>query len=300
MLLFLVLGLGIIGLGIYAKIHSERMYKLGITKATVVGHSPAVKKIGETEIPCTEVIFEIPVEFGTVSKSVLDNGTYNVGDVVDIYYDAARDTVEFPKNISEKGSMGPYVLMGFGALIVAIILVAGVGSADSGMDSENGRNSYGPELNEEGYSVGFVTMPEDERYYEYYYMPAIADETYAYNVKIYASGVGIVTIFPMESNGKGLNQCFSFYLESEIVKSVVKEGKKYDFEELAGATQNAEVAEGKVEHEYLYYYDGEERVGSGGYGVESEEFDSFARMMKTVVPKSVWRAVKEEIRVYYE
>ena len=112
--LFFIIGLAIVGLGIYAKVHSNRMNKLGITNATVLAHQPAVKKIGQTEIPCTEVTLEIPVEFGAVNKTVLDNGTYNVGDVVGIYYDAEKDYVEFPKNISEKGSMGPHVLMGCG------------------------------------------------------------------------------------------------------------------------------------------------------------------------------------------
>lgn len=441
--LFFIIGLAIIGLGIYAKVHSNRMYKLGITKATVVEHQPAVKKIGETEVPCTQVTLEIPVEFGAVSKTVLDNGTYSVGDVVDIYYDPEKDTVEFPKNISEKGSAGPYILMGFGAMISMLILFAelaknsaaisagftivmsyflafalifgggflafirpmrrkremvncrtvpgrladyyrdshgrgactykpiyefydngvlmriegeqsssgsrnrqigrevtivindrtgekyclddvggirnvalicmafGVlvlllinvkdfnGAGDSGSQSID-RSGYELELNEQGYSVGSITMPEDERYYEYYYMPASAEETYAYNVKLYDYGVGVVTIFPMESNGKGLNQSFAFYMEYEDLKPIIKAGKEYDFEELAGATQDPDTAQGNVDYEYLYYYDGKNREGSGGYGVDSEIFDTLAEYIKAAVPKNVWRAVKEEMRQYYE
>ena len=163
--LFFTIGLAIIGLGVFAKVHSSRMYKLGITKAKVLGYQPTVKKIGETEIPCTQVMFEIPVEFGAVTKTVLDNGTYNVGDIVDIYYDPERDTVEFPKNISAKGSGGPYILMGFGALICLLIVFAeflsGVSDEDGGDTSDIGRSGYELELNEDGYSVGFVNMPED-------------------------------------------------------------------------------------------------------------------------------------------
>ncbi len=441
--LFFVIGLAIIGLGIYAKVHSNRMYKLGITKAKVLAHQPAVKKIGETEIPCTQVTLEIPVEFGAVSKTVLDNGTYSVGDVVDIYYDPAKDTVEFPKNISEKGSKGPYILMAFGAMIsllvffaewsekseavrggfttvlsylvvfalifggaflaiirpmrrkkelaecrkvpgklvdyyrdshgrgrgesiykpiyefydkgetvriegeqssngsrnrqigrevtivindrtgeryclddvdgirkvaficmafgvLVLIVLISKGGVSSNTDSVIGRSGYDLELNEEGYSRGFVSMPEDERYYEYYYTPASEDETYAYNVKLYDYGVGVVTIFPMESNGKGLNQSFAFYLEYENLKPVIAAGKEYDFAELAGKTQDPDIAQGNVDHEYLYYYDGKEREGSGGYGVESENFDSMATLIKAAVPRNVWEAVKDEIRKYYD
>ncbi len=442
--LFFIIGLVIVGLGIYAKVHSNRMYKLGITKATVVGHQPAVKKIGQTEISCTQVTLEIPVEFGAVSKTVLDNGTYSVGDVVDIYYDPEQDTVEFPKNISEKGSKGPYVLMGFGVMISLLVLFAELAKSSvaisdgfttflsyfvalalilggaflaiirpmrrkkemvncrtvsgklveyyrdshgrnrrestyrpiyefydngelvriEGEQSSNGsrnrqigrevtivindrtgekyclddmagirkvaliclvfgvvvlfiligkdfggdrgdalnigQSGYDLKLNEAGYSIGSITMPEDERYYEYYYMPASEDETYAYNVKLYDYGVGVVKIFPMESNGKGLNQSFAFYLEYEDLKPIIKAGKEHDFEELAGATQNPDTAQGNVDYEYLYYYDGKNREGSGGYGVESEDFDGVAEKIKAAVPKSVWSAVKEEIRKYYD
>ncbi|MBQ7919742.1 MAG: hypothetical protein IJ324_07375 [Lachnospiraceae bacterium] len=442
--LFFIIGLAVVGLGIYAKVHSNRMYKLGITKATVVGHQPAVKKIGQTEIPCTQVTLEIPVEFGAVNKTVLDNSTYNVGDVVDIYYDSEKDYVEFPKNISEKGSKGPYVLMAFGAMISLLVLFAELSKSsaaisegftmilsyfvvfalilggaflaiirpmrrkkemvncrmvsgklvdyyrdshgrnrgestykpiyefydngetvriegeqsssgsrnrqigrevtivindktgeryclddmagirkvaflclafgvvvlfilvskgfdgNSGEELNIGRSGYDLELNEAGYSIGSITMPEDERYYEYYYMPASEEETYAYNVKLYDYGVGVVTIFPMESNGKGLNQSFAFYMEYEDLKPIIKAGKEYDFEELAGATQNPDTAQGKVEYEYLYYYDGKNREGSGGYGVDSETFDTLAEYIKAAVPKNVWRAVKEEMRQYYE
>ncbi len=442
MFLFFILGLGIIGLGVYAKVHSNRMNKLGIIKAKVLAHQPTVKKIGQTEIPCTQVTLEIPVEFGAVTKTVLDNGKYNVGDVVDIYYDAEKDFVEFPKNISEQGSMGPYVLMGFGAMISLLVLFAelserseiirsgfttalsyfvalalilggaflaiirpmrrkkelincrtvsgklvdyrsekhrrrervyrpiyefndngelvriegeqssngsrnrqigrevtivindrtgekyclddvagirkvalicmvfgvvvlfiligkGVGTGHNGAPGI-GRSGYDLELNEKGYSIGSITMPEDERYYEYYYMPASEDETYAYNVTLYDYGVGVVTIFPMESNGKGLNQSFAFYLEYEDLKPIIKDGKEYDFEDLAGTTQNPDTAQGNEDYQYLYYYDGKECEGSGGYGVDSEEFDRVAEHIKAAVPKNVWSAVKDEIKKYYD
>lgn len=244
MIIFFILGLVIIGLGVYAKVHSDRMNKLCITKATVLAHQPAVKKIGQ---------MEIPVEFGAMIS----------------------------------------------LLVLFILIGKGVGMGHN-REPGIGRSGYDLELNEKGYSIGSITMPEDERYYEYYYVPASEDETYAYNVTLYDYGVGVVTIFPMESNGKGLNQSFAFYMEYEDLKSVIKDGKEYDFEELAGTTQNPDTAQGNVDYQYLYYYDGKEHEGSGGYGVDSETFDSVVEHIKAAVPKNVWSAVKEEIKKYYE
>ena len=210
---------------------------------------------------------------------------------------------EFPKNISHKDSMEPYAVMGFGALIcVLIVMTSGIDSdgEDGGRGVDDVKYTSELMLNEDGYSMDYVMLPEDERYYEYYYVPADKDETYTYNVKIYDYGIGVVTIFPNESTGKVFNQVFSFYLKYDNLEPLIKDRKIYDFAEVAGVTENSETAEGTVDYEYLYYYDGDERIGSGGYGVESEDFDIIVEHIKAAVPQGVWRAMKDEMRRYYE
>ncbi len=453
-LLFLVLGLVLIGLGIYAKVHSKRMNQLGITHAVVKDCQPAVKRIGQKEIPCTQVTFEISTVHGVVNKTILDNGKYNVGDAIDIFYDYEKDYIELPKNISPQNSKGPYLIMVFGAAISILILFLEIGKRSAtvndalmtflsyllafaligggvflsivrpmrrkrdmincrtvqgtqvdfirerhGSKRKGYRKVYKPiyEFNDNGevvriegemgdstsrfrqigrvvtivindesgdkycledmagirkdagvitafgvlvlalligrdgfglfgasdssreqvvnhsdkgnvielsiqngYSTEAVEMPEDERYCEYYYMPARKEGIYTYVIKIYEYGIGEVTIFPNESNGKGLNQIFSFYMEYEDLKPIIKARKTYDFTELAGDVKKGELADKTRDYEYLYYYNGRERVGSGGYGVFEEDFDEIAGYMKAAVPKVVWDAIEDEMDRYYK
>lgn len=437
MIFFFFIGLAIIGLGIFAKKHSNNMYKLGITYARVQDCQPATKTFGEMEIPCTQLTLEVPTAYGVVCKTVLDNGNYQVGDTVEIFYDATTDKIEFRKNVSEKGNKGPYILMAFGAFICLILLMTGLGSIfptvsytmtqilsyfvalalllgglylgilkpqrrkramsdchtvpGVQVDYKRNRDMYTPiyefyhngemlriegessnngsryrnkgrrvtivindvtgekyclddvsgiqktaiiltlfgavvlailvardffgyfggstfpsassvqlTLNENGYSTEHPEMPKDEEYCEYYYTPASTNDSFAYNIRVYQCGVGVVTIFPMESQGKGIQQIYSFYTDSAALKQITKAGRNYDFDQLAESKTSSSEGEGNLDHEYLYYYDGSERIGSGGYGVKGDDFDAMAESLKTAVPQEVWDAVKKEIWGYYE
>ncbi len=469
-LLFFVLGLALIGLGIYAKVHSKRMNQLGITRAVVTDCQPAVKRIGQKEIPCTQVTFEIATVHGVVNKTIMDNGKYSIGDTVELFYDYEKDYIEFPKNISPEGSKGPYLIIAFGAAISCLVAFLEIGKRSAAVNDalmtflsyfstfaligsgiylsvikpmrrkramihcrtvqgtqvdfikekhgskrkgyrvvykpiyefvdrgevvriegelgdstsrfrqigrvvtivindENGEkycledmagirkvagfitvvgvlvlvilfggdgfglfggdgfgmlggDGFGlfggaDNLSEKvvnisdrgsvielkmhnGYSTEAVELSDDERYCEYYYMPAEKEKTYTYTIKIYEYGVGEVVIFPNESNGKGLNQTFSFYMEYEDLKPILNARKTYDFSELAGEVKKGEAADKSKNYEYLYSYDGKERIGSGGYGVYTEEFAKVAGDMKAAVPDVVWKAIEDEIARYYE
>lgn len=126
MILFFIIGLVFIGLGIFAKVHSNRMYKLGLKSAMVLDCQPKTKTIGTKEVPCSEVTLEFYTCQGTIQKTIIDNGKYFVGDTISIYYDPDKDRVELPKNISKQDDKGPYMVMAFGFMISALCVLVAV------------------------------------------------------------------------------------------------------------------------------------------------------------------------------
>ncbi|MBQ9765387.1 MAG: hypothetical protein IJW18_04255 [Lachnospiraceae bacterium] len=448
MILFFAIGLLLMGLGVYAKVHSYRMDKLGLTKAKVIDCKKTTKKLGSLDIPCCELTLEIKIDGGgPVQRSVKHDTSYSIGDEVDIYYDSASDKIEFPKNISPKDSKGPYILIGFGAFICLLLgmselakhsdemnrafmqglatfvaealafggLYLGIirpakrkkamsfcrkvpgklvdyrrkGSRSEGYTYEpiyefyyNGEvlridgemSSSGSKfrrigkevtivINEETgekyclddvagikksaimcmiigfallvvlpfidfgqataedtvntvsgdsllkgvelefiegkeYSNAFLDMPEDESFSEYYHVSTEEMERYTYNIKVYdGCGVGVVTIFPNRTTGKGFHQMYSFYVDEEKLEAVVQDAKDYEFDSLA---VDSLVSGDKTElHEYLYRYDGTERLGSGGYGVKASLFHGVAQNIIDAVPDNVWEAIEDEMDRYY-
>lgn len=444
MILFFIIGLAIIGLGSYAMVHGRRMNKLGKTYATVSTCVESSLNIMSQELPCYEVTFAIPTDYGVTYKSIKDEHKYNVGDTVEIFYDAEKDSVEFAKNVAPKDNKGPLILIAFGELWCAIILAAAraerspafsekfmlffsyalaivfiiVGayvaiiqparrkrnmsdchtvpgklidfrrerSDDSyvyrpvygfyhdyqdmsieGKVAGNGRKYrqigrkvtivindatdeiYCLEDSNDGKKIGFIfliigvlllgflvardfggyfggsetqknsgkndvsssaavklnlngdgyatkapNMSSEEEFSEYYFIPYNESENYGYNIKIYHSGVGVVLIFPTESQSKGFQQAFAFYVDENKLETVVKDTKDYNF-----ADFSIEKADGADNH-YLYYYDGSEHVGSGGWGEGSRLYDSVTGHIKECVPDKVWNAINQEIKKYYE
>ena len=302
MLFFFLIGLAIIALGIFALKHSKRMHNLGVTYAVVQDCIPSSQSLGSIQVPCNRLILEVPTAYGVAIKEAYDDCSYQPGDTVKIFYNSTEDTIELCKNVSAQGNKGPYLIIGFGALICAIILFSGIGffrALDSDSSNTSGKTMSLP-LNEDGYSTTHIDMPEDEKYCEYYYVPASTNDSFAYNIRIYHCGVGTVTIFPMESQGKGIQQFYSFYPESSDLKQIKKASKDYDFDQLAESKTASSEGEGILDHEYLYYYNGKDRIGSGGYGVKGDNFDTVTELLKNTVPQEVWDAVKKEIWGYYE
>lgn len=172
-------------------------------------------------------------------------------------------------------------------------------SNDNGNININTESEYTLDINKDGYSTESLDMDKDERYSEYSYYPEGSEKNYAYNIKIYHCGIGEVTIFPTETTGKGLNQFFTFYVEYKDLKTVIDNAKEYEFEQLVSDTPVKENAETDCK-EYVYYYDGSERIGSGGYGEKTSIFKSVTKNIKNCVPDKVWEAVDKEIEKYYQ
>ncbi len=201
-------------------------------------------------------------------------------------------------NLTRAGFV-PYFIIGI-SVIICLLAVwmqslgsdRGVNSSDrSGRDS---RNKVELELIQSGYSNKSVDMSTSEKYSEYFYMPDEGENAYAYNVKIYHSGVGVVTIFPLETTGKAFNQVYSFYVEEDALQVAVEDTEKYRFQDLS-----TEKSGEKVNY-YLYYYDGTSREGAGGYITPSALYKKIATHIEDCVPSAVWTAIESEILRYYE
>ena len=443
MVLFFIIGLAIIGLGIYVFFHGRKLDRLGKVNATVSNCVESSLQIMSQSIPCYEVTFEIPTSYGVTYKSMKVEKKYEVGDVVQIFYDPEADKVELVQNGSTSNNVGAFILIGFGALICALIvassmaarspefsdkfmtffcyliavvfiiaggyisviqptrrkknmsdchtvpgklidfrrersddsyvyrpiygfyhdyqdmsiegkvagngrkyrqigrkvtivindatdeiycledsndgkklgfifLVAGIlllgflvardfGGFFGGSESQknigkNNVSNVGAELklNSDGYSNKAPNMTGDEAFSEYYFLPFNESKNYGYNIKIYHSGIGAVLIFPTESMSKGFQQTFAFYVDDDELETVVKDTKEYNFADLT-----IEKLDGADNH-YLYYYDGNERVGSGGWGTGSRLYDSVTDHIKDCVPDKVWDAIDREIKNYYK
>ena len=85
MILFFALGLGIIGLGIFALIHSKRMYKLGKVSATVQNCVERYMQIGDENVTYYEVTLEVPTAFGVTYVTMKDNQSYSIGDIIQVF-----------------------------------------------------------------------------------------------------------------------------------------------------------------------------------------------------------------------
>lgn len=298
MILFFALGLGIIGLGIFALIHSKRMYKLGKVSATVQNCVERYMQIGDENVTYYEVTLEVPTAFGVTYVTMKDNQSYSIGDIIQVFYDESRGRVELPKNIVTENSKGPYLIIGFGVLICALLLW----SADF-TSSKREKPSYPSKetvqngkitLNEKGYSNEYIEMPDNEKYSEYFYTPNTESEDYAYNIKIYHNGVGMVTLFPSKTTGKAFNQFFAFYINEEKLKEVVEDSEKYKFSDFINEKSTEKITY------YIYYYDGKEREGSGGYIIPSTLYKKVVEHIEGCVPKNVWDAIDNEMEKYYK
>ncbi len=123
-ILFFILGIIVIGLGIYAIIHSRRMKKLGKIQAAVSNCVPSTIQILGHELPCYEITFEIPTAYGVTYNTIKDNKFYNIGEYVEIYYDANKDRVELAKNVSSSDGKGPLFVIAFGVFVSLTVVLA--------------------------------------------------------------------------------------------------------------------------------------------------------------------------------
>ncbi len=210
-----------------------------------------------------------------------------------------KDKLTKLKNNLSRAGFVPYFIIGISIIICLLAVWMQSLSNDRGVNSSNrsardSKSKVELELNQSGYSNKSVDMPTSEKYSEYYYMPDEGENAYAYNIKIYHSGVGVVTIFPLESMGKAFNQVYSFYVEEDDLQAVVEDTEKYRFQDLS-----TEKSGEKVNY-YLYYYDGTSSEGAGGYITPSALYKKIAAHIEACVPDAVWTAIEAEILRYYE
>lgn len=166
-------------------------------------------------------------------------------------------------------------------------------------------------LNAENYCYTDVIgdMPQDMEFVEYFYTPSdFSRGTFAYHVALYENGVGQLTLFPSVSvDGRSFHQYISFWCGPDAILQLGNDMQLYDFNKLnegAYAGGDADygiqsVGSGEVT-EYIYYYDGTSRSGSGGTSVQTEAMNIVRGHFVEAVPDVIWRAADAEMQTYFE
>lgn len=251
----------------------------------------------------------------TIHSSMSSNTSKyrQIGRPVNIIVNEKTGVICCAEDVSSTRKM--YILFGvMGAVVLTIMVLSnftdvsqnGDNSRENSVDYSYEYETYNDKLldvNSEGYSTKHLEMSAAERYSEYTYLPGeenIGKKAYGYTIKVYNCGVGEVIIFPIESTGKGFNQFFSFNVNKSNINFVIDDTKQYDYNKIVGENDYETIGDGFITHEYIYYYDGKVRRGSGGYDIESYIFTSVANHIKGCVPVKVWEAINEEIDRYYE
>lgn len=238
----------------------------------------------------------------SIEGKVAGNGRKyrQIGRKVTIVINDATDEIYCLEDSNDGKKLG-FIFLVAGILLLGFLVARDFGGFFGGSEAQkntgkNNVSSVGTELklNSDGYSNKAPNMTGDEAFSEYYFLPFNESKNYGYNIKIYHSGIGIVLIFPTESKSKAFQQTFAFYVDDDELETVVKDTKEYNF-----ADFTIEKSDGADNH-YLYYYDGNERVGSGGWGIGSRLYDSVTGHIKDCVPDKVWDAIDREIKNYYK
>ncbi len=166
-------------------------------------------------------------------------------------------------------------------------------------------------LNAENYCYADIIgdMPENMEYVEYFYAPSdFSRGTFAYHVALYENGVGQLTLFPSVSvSGRSFHQYISFWCGPDAIIQLGNDMTVYDFNSLdEGAYVTGEVdygiqtvGSGDVT-EYIYYYDGVNRSGSGGTSVQTEAMHVVRGHFVEAVPECIWAAAEAEMQTYFE
>ena len=123
--LFLLIGIAIIGLGIYVKIHNYRMLRHGEKVTAVVAFSePANIQIAGEEIGGYKNTIYIPTAHGTIEKELTEEHPRKPDDHVSGFYIEQSDQFMKEEDVKQNQGAGPYFLIAFGVLWCGIILIA--------------------------------------------------------------------------------------------------------------------------------------------------------------------------------
>ena len=124
-----ILGIGIMLFSIVALKSCKHIEKLKKSPALVqeCQESEVQTSAEDNDNLCYEVTFEIWTSNGAIYRSVEDNQIYNVGELVEVFYDSKSDNVILPKNVLPTGSAGFYTLIGYGALLSVAAMLCMLG-----------------------------------------------------------------------------------------------------------------------------------------------------------------------------
>lgn len=166
-------------------------------------------------------------------------------------------------------------------------------------------------LNAENYCYEDITMdmPEDMEFVEYYYTPSeFGVGIFAYHVALYENGVGQLTLFPTVSvSGRSFHQYISFWCGPDTILQLGNDMGQYDF----GSLDEGAIVEGDADYgipattsgsitEYIYYYDGISRIGSGGMSIQTEAMRVVRSHFVEAVPDAIWIAAVAEMQTYFK
>lgn len=120
MIVLLFLGVAIIALGIYSIVHNRKMEKRGRSQARVQVCMQSTMEVMSKTIPCYEIVLEIYTAQGMICRTIRDGQPYEIGQYVDVFYDDQADKVTLAKHVTPSTSKAPWVLIGFGVMIILV------------------------------------------------------------------------------------------------------------------------------------------------------------------------------------
>lgn len=171
-------------------------------------------------------------------------------------------------------------------------------------------DAFRRELNSDGYCYQYVSaqMPENTERIEYFYMPLEQENgVFGYQIAFYENGVGQLTLFPSVTvPDRSFQQGISFWCGESTILKLGEDLSLYQVEELCEQETEEEAVDygiftgesGEIS-EYIYYFDGNERKGSGGVSIHAEPFGTVRAHMIDSVPDEVWTAANAEMTSYY-
>lgn len=124
-IIMFLIGLAIIGLGVYAKVHNYKLTHQGSqVQAEVVRSDRSVRAIAGQEISYYENIIRISTTRGDVYKTLNEEKPRKAGSYIRGYYIESTDQFMLKADVEVNNGKGPYILIGFGIVWCAVIFLA--------------------------------------------------------------------------------------------------------------------------------------------------------------------------------
>lgn len=118
MALVVLVGVAVIVLGIYSMVHNQKMNKLEVMQARVQSCEPSNAEFMGEVVSCYDIGLEIYFRGEIMCKTIKEGEPYEVGSYINFYYDEKSGKMTQEKYVNSSDSKGPWMIVGFGALIV--------------------------------------------------------------------------------------------------------------------------------------------------------------------------------------